>query len=291
MMMSAPSAWTARTVQLFTDSPSMCTVHAPHDDVSQPMLVPVSPTCSRMYWTSKVRGSTSCVCCSPLTVTLISTEWPPSKVKRCPCVIMTRGSGTAESAVALSRAAAGRGSARRRSGGSSPAGSRSSRCGPLRRRGSAASSSRVPLSPFGDARRDAVVEALDGGVLELEVELQLLGDGLADAHREQALHVRHAVEVEDPLDHDVGVLHLVDRLVAAVLGEAVVAPVRAHLRVDEVLVDRRQLRGEHVVEELDDVGVTLHVQHPRGARRAAAIMILRSGRPLSRAKGRHAVAS
>ena len=48
VVMSAPSAWTASTVQLFTDSPSRCTVQAPHDDVSQPMLVPVSPTCSRM---------------------------------------------------------------------------------------------------------------------------------------------------------------------------------------------------------------------------------------------------
>ena len=48
VVMSAPSACTASTVQLFTDSPSMCTVQAPHDDVSHPMLVPVSPTCSRM---------------------------------------------------------------------------------------------------------------------------------------------------------------------------------------------------------------------------------------------------
>ena len=31
----------------FTDSPSMWTVHAPHDEVSQPMLVPVRPTTSR----------------------------------------------------------------------------------------------------------------------------------------------------------------------------------------------------------------------------------------------------
>ena len=42
MVMSAPSACTASTVQLFTDSPSMWIVHAPHDDVSQPMFVPVS---------------------------------------------------------------------------------------------------------------------------------------------------------------------------------------------------------------------------------------------------------
>ncbi len=48
VLMSAPSAWTASTVQLFTDSPSMWIVHAPHDEVSQPMFVPVRPTCSRM---------------------------------------------------------------------------------------------------------------------------------------------------------------------------------------------------------------------------------------------------
>ena len=44
VVMSWPSACTARTVQLFTDSPLRWMVHAPHDDVSQPMLVPVSPS-------------------------------------------------------------------------------------------------------------------------------------------------------------------------------------------------------------------------------------------------------
>ena len=41
-MISAPSAWTPRTVQDFTDSPSSSTVQAPHEDVSQPTFVPVS---------------------------------------------------------------------------------------------------------------------------------------------------------------------------------------------------------------------------------------------------------
>ena len=44
VVMSAPSACTASIVQDFTDSPSTRTVQAPHDDVSQPTLVPVSPT-------------------------------------------------------------------------------------------------------------------------------------------------------------------------------------------------------------------------------------------------------
>ena len=48
VMISAPSAWTASMVQDLTDSPSTNTVHAPHEEVSHPMLVPVSPTTSRM---------------------------------------------------------------------------------------------------------------------------------------------------------------------------------------------------------------------------------------------------
>ena len=79
VVISLPSAWTASTVQLFTDSPSRCTVHAPHDEVSQPMFVPVSRACSRMYWTSSVRGSTSKVCGTPLSVTDTSTM-PPFRV-------------------------------------------------------------------------------------------------------------------------------------------------------------------------------------------------------------------
>ena len=63
-----PSAWAANIVHDFTDSPSSSTVHAPHDDVSQPTFVPVRPHASRKYWTSSVRGSTSCSCAVPLTV-------------------------------------------------------------------------------------------------------------------------------------------------------------------------------------------------------------------------------
>ena len=42
--------------------------HAPHEDVSQPMLVPVSLSCSRKNCTSSVRGSTSPLRAAPLTV-------------------------------------------------------------------------------------------------------------------------------------------------------------------------------------------------------------------------------
>src|SRR4051812_23367017 len=65
--MSAPSTWTPSTVQLFADAPSMSTVHAPHDDVSQPMFVPVSPRRSRRTYARSSRGSTSSVCDVPFT--------------------------------------------------------------------------------------------------------------------------------------------------------------------------------------------------------------------------------
>ena len=44
---SAPSAWTASTVQDFTALPSTRTTQAPHCDVSQPTWVPVRPSVSR----------------------------------------------------------------------------------------------------------------------------------------------------------------------------------------------------------------------------------------------------
>jgi len=48
-------------------------VQAPQLVVSQPMWVPVSPSVSRMKWTSNRRGSTSACRTSPLTVTVIGT--------------------------------------------------------------------------------------------------------------------------------------------------------------------------------------------------------------------------
>ena len=71
MVIAAPSACAASIVHDFTDSPSTSTVHAPHDDVSQPTLVPVSPHASRRYCTSSVRASTSWSCAPPLTVIAI----------------------------------------------------------------------------------------------------------------------------------------------------------------------------------------------------------------------------
>ena len=110
------------------------------------------------------------------------------------------------------------------------------------------SSSAVPLSPTSRHELDRLVEARDGVHLDGEVVLQLLDDGLTDVDLAEALHVRQALEEEDALDQLVGVLHLVDRLLADVLVEPLVAPVLAHLRVQEVLVDGGELAGEDLVQ-------------------------------------------
>jgi hypothetical protein len=123
------------------------------------------------------------------------------------------------------------------------------------------SSSSLPWSLRSRAELDRVVVAGDRLALELEVEAELLGHGLADVHLVEALHVGDALEVQDALDELVRVLHLVDRLLLHVVGEAVVAPVAAHLRVDEILVDRRQLSGENLVERVDDRLLALHGFH------------------------------
>ena len=105
------------------------------------------------------------------------------------------------------------------------------------------------------AQRDAAVEPLDGVLLEIESELELLAGVLTDLDGAEPLQVRHAIEIEDPFDEDVGVLHLVDRLLPERGGQPFEAPVGEHLGVDEVLVDGRELGGQHFVET---VGLLLY---------------------------------
>ena len=57
-------------------------------------------------------------------------------------------------------------------------------------------------------------------------------------------------------------------------GQPLVAPVLAHPRVDEVLVDRGQLGAEHVLQDLDDVLVSLHGLL-RGAEPRRAVILVR----------------
>ena len=53
-------------------------------------------------------------------------------------------------------------------------------------------------------------------------------------------------------------LAFVIRLVQCLLGQAGKAHVGVHLAVDQVLIDRSQLAGQQVVEDVDDFLVALH---------------------------------
>src|SRR5215831_12943254 len=109
---------------------------------------------------------------------------------------------------------------------------------------------------------DPGVQCLDGGLFDLEIETKLLLDRLADVDLAELLEVGHAFEIEDALHQPVGVLHLAERFRAYLFPQTLVAPVLAHACVDPVLVDRGELGGQDVVEELDDLVVALHGQPP-----------------------------
>src|SRR4029453_3367906 len=72
------------------------------------------------------------------------------------------------------------------------------------------------------------------------------------------LEVGKAVEEEDPFGQSVRVLHLVDGFGALELGELVDAPIVEKPIVQPVLVGRRQLVLQRLIEKLDDFGVALH---------------------------------
>src|SRR6266566_5569924 len=72
VVICAPSACTASTVQDFTGSPSSSTVQAPQCVVSQPMCVPVRRRFSRSRWTRRSRDSTWTAWATPFTVTWMS---------------------------------------------------------------------------------------------------------------------------------------------------------------------------------------------------------------------------
>jgi hypothetical protein len=110
---------------------------------------------------------------------------------------------------------------------------------------------------------DAGDQGLAPADLDRQVAGQAFGHGLADLQLVQVLQVGQAFQEQDAVDQLVGVFHLADRLVVGDLAQALEAPVVVHPRVQEVLVHRRQLVGEHRVQEPDDAGIALHGGPPQ----------------------------
>src|ERR1051325_7801712 len=92
-----------------------------------------------------------------------------------------------------------------------------------------------------------------------EIAIEHLFDGLTDVEWVEHLHVGKAIEEDDALDELVRVLHLLDRFLAPLFGERLVAPVVEQAVVQPILVDGGQLVPQPPVEELDDARLTAHV--------------------------------
>ena len=107
-------------------------------------------------------------------------------------------------------------------------------------------SSRDWSSPCSRDDLDRLVVHRDRLLLELVVGLELRAHVRADV-QVQILHLRRRVEEQQPLDDLLGMLHLVDRLLADEAAKLVIAPVVAHLRVQEVLVDGRELLPQRIL--------------------------------------------
>src|SRR5690242_19345173 len=89
------------------------------------------------------------------------------------------------------------------------------------------------------AHDDAGLEAGHHVVLDREVGLELLAQRLTDLEGEQPLVVRQAVEQQDAVGDRLRVVHLLEGFLARMRGEFGETPVLLHLRMQEVLVDRR----------------------------------------------------
>src|SRR5579872_3469385 len=95
-------------------------------------------------------------------------------------------------------------------------------------------------------------------MLQFQIALQDLLDVLANQQLAEVLQVGQTLQKQHALDERVGVLHFGDRFMMLVVLEFRHAPVPQHPRMQEVLVDGRQLVLQDGVETLDDSGITFH---------------------------------
>ena len=91
-----------------------------------------------------------------------------------------------------------------------------------------------------------------------EIGVEHFLDGLPDMQRIEHLHIGKAFEEDDAHGDLVGMLHLLDGFLAPLLGERLVAPIIEQAIMQPVLIDRRQLVTQRVVEIFDNFGLALH---------------------------------
>src|SRR5690625_176603 len=105
---------------------------------------------------------------------------------------------------------------------------------------------------------DAFAQRRDRVELQLEVALEDFTGVFADQQFAEVLQIGQPLQEQNALDQLIGVLHFVDGFVILVLCQFIQAPVLEHAGVEKVLIDGDELIAEHLVEELDNLGITLH---------------------------------
>ena len=102
------------------------------------------------------------------------------------------------------------------------------------------------------------LQPADHLVFDRQVGLELFAQRLADSQREQSLIVRQPVEKKNSIGDLLGVLHFLERLFARVFSQFGESPIGLHLRMQEILVDRREFARQLLVEQFQNVGIPLH---------------------------------
>jgi hypothetical protein len=133
----------------------------------------------------------------------------------------------------------------------------------------------VVANLFADIARLAIIG--DGVVFAGEIGFQHLADVLPDAERRDRLQVGMAFQENDACDELVRVMHLLDRFLALLPGEARKAPILGQAIVDPILVDGAELQFQRLVQAVDDSLVALH-----GIPRQVGIGVLGQFRPATK---------
>jgi hypothetical protein len=80
------------------------------------------------------------------------------------------------------------------------------------------------------------------------MQIELLFDRCADVDLEVVAHIRRAIEIQNALDQLFRMHHLFNRFLANQFRETLVAPVLAHLGMQEILIDSGQFRLQYVIQ-------------------------------------------
>ena len=114
------------------------------------------------------------------------------------------------------------------------------------------------IVPDAFAMGDRFAQVRNGHLFQLQIAFEDLLDVLPDQQLAQILQVRQPLQKQDPFDQPIGMLHLVDRFLVFVVAQPAQAPVLQHPRMEEILVDGRQLVAQNLVQVGNNLFVALH---------------------------------